>query len=462
MDPDSCCTPDDRGVAFDYSAPTTQDAIAHFEGLALAIRDEYARAGSQLADECERQAERADRLQAECDQIRADLDRVRGTLAAQVAEGIRYQEWRADYYEHRTALYEKSLGLLVLPILVRRGLLAALARLRGNRGRLQVPTEAPRPAVDEREEYGSIAPSDTEPAQASEIGQVREQDALTSLEPTKLLWESSAGTLVVPSDHALPRTLERYPEYSQNLPRLVRYTQSKYPALRVIDVGANVGDTARFIRGMADVPILCVEGSEVYNEYLRLNVSGFRDICVVETFVGDDSSDVFGLRSSAGTGRLEVAHSQQGVITRQLDDVLAANPEFASAKVLKTDTDGFELRVLKGADKWIRESSPIVFLEYDPLYLERYGDSGVDLVRTLANLGYKNALVYDAYGYLMFGVPLEGHRVFEGLDQYLRHKGGLPYVDLAVFHEDDTDIYLGFESEERQYYLENCQWSGVE
>ena len=58
-----------------------------------------------------------------------------------------------------------------------------------------------------------------------------------------------------------------YPQYSQNLPRLVGLVASKYPRPGLIDVGANIGDTVRFVRAVDDTPVLCIEGNEDYTPF---------------------------------------------------------------------------------------------------------------------------------------------------------------------------------------------------
>jgi FkbM family methyltransferase len=54
---------------------------------------------------------------------------------------------------------------------------------------------------------------------------------------------------------------------------------------------------------------------------------------------------------------------------------------------MKIDVEGFELHVLRGAEKSIRQNDPLVFLEVHPDYLVRYGTSVDELVAYLEKLG---------------------------------------------------------------------------
>ena len=84
-----------------------------------------------------------------------------------------------------------------------------------------------------------------------------------------------------------PSTIEMYPGSAQPGPtpdtyvwngvtngalgRLVTLAYGTYPDLAVIDVGANVGDTAAVIKAGADVPVFCIEGDPQIYPILQRN-----------------------------------------------------------------------------------------------------------------------------------------------------------------------------------------------
>lgn len=280
--------------------------------------------------------------------------------------------------------------------------------------------------------------------------------ATGSLPGVPAIWHSPVGDLVVSTDHPLPGTLAAHPHYSQNLARLVGLVAAKYPRPGLIDVGANIGDTARFVRALDDTPILCVEGNEDYVPFLRRNVTGMPDIEIEECFVGDaERDDGWSIVTQDGTGRLcddGLLSTRRRTTTRRLDDVLATRGRFSRAKVLKSDTDGFEAKVVRGARRYLSEARPIVFLEYDPRLLGEYGDDGLEMLLEFRRAGYDGALVYDAFGNLLVGLRLDDWGIVEQLHEYLGQSTPIPYFDVALFHADDGDLFSVCLDRERAFF----------
>ena len=280
--------------------------------------------------------------------------------------------------------------------------------------------------------------------------------ATGSLPGVPAIWHSGVGDLVVSTDHPLPHTLATHPLYSQNLPRLVSLVATKYPQPGLIDVGANIGDTALFVRAVTDTPVLCIEGNRDYIPFLRRNVAGVPDVQLEECFLGDDDRQhLWSVVSHNGTGRLSArssASSARHTPTRTLDDVLAVRSRLLHAKVLKSDTDGFEAKVVRGAHRYLSQARPMVFLEYDPQLLAEHGDDGLEMLVELRNMGYCAALVYDAYGILLLGLPLDEWMIVEQLHDYLRQPTPIPYFDVALFHMNDRDLFSVCLERERAFY----------
>jgi len=265
--------------------------------------------------------------------------------------------------------------------------------------------------------------------------------------------------MVVTFNHDLPNTLAVYPQYSQNLPRLAEYALAKYPDLTLIDVGANIGDTARFVRAQLDIPILCVEGSEEYLPYLRENTAGMSDVEIEASFLGE-ATPAAGLElvSHKGTARLSAeaaADASSQVSLRTLDEVLAAHVRFSNSKLLKSDTDGFDAKILRGATKLLETVRPLVFIEYDPIFLSEQGDDALEMLSDLRDLGYAHALVYDAYGYLVMGLSLDDWGVVSQLSEYVAPRIPIPYFDLALFHSEDADLFEQCLAREQAFFRES-------
>jgi len=87
--------------------------------------------------------------------------------------------------------------------------------------------------------------------------------------------------------HMLPRYMKN-PYYSTNLPRLGVFAKEKYNDLRMIDVGANMGDTVALVRSKSYFPIACIEGDGEFFEVLKTNMEHFKDVSIYSQIMGDE------------------------------------------------------------------------------------------------------------------------------------------------------------------------------
>src|SRR5262249_26864144 len=83
-----------------------------------------------------------------------------------------------------------------------------------------------------------------------------------------------------------------------------------------------------------------------------------------------------------------------------LADVIAEHPAFRDAGLLKIDTDGFDIAILRGAQVWLAAAQPVLFFEYDPHFWPPVTPDGGRLFGELAELGYGPLIAYDNFGWL--------------------------------------------------------------
>ena len=67
--------------------------------------------------------------------------------------------------------------------------------------------------------------------------------------------------LKFPFSHDYPLNKKIIPQYSENLGIIAKIVNQKYSNSPVVDVGANVGDSAAIISSYCYIPILCIEGN---------------------------------------------------------------------------------------------------------------------------------------------------------------------------------------------------------
>jgi FkbM family methyltransferase len=191
-----------------------------------------------------------------------------------------------------------------------------------------------------------------------------------------------------------------HPDYNQPLVSAVRAAaETRGRAVRLVDVGAAIGDTVLLIEEKlgADVlaGVVCVDGDSEFAGYLRSNLAHRGDVHVVETMLSRSDDHVRSLvRTHAGTAS---AQGEATVVARTLDDVLlglAFVPD-----LVKVDTDGFDGAILSGATRTLREHGPDVVFEWHPRLLGEAGNPLLESFEVLRSVGYVRFSMFDRYGH---------------------------------------------------------------
>jgi len=261
-------------------------------------------------------------------------------------------------------------------------------------------------------------------------------------------------TLLAPISHELPLTRKRLPYYSANLGRIAAHLQTKYPDLSVIDVGANIGDSAATIRGMAHVPILCIEGNARYFELLQKNVAHFGEVYPVQAYVGSATGQVRGrIQARKGTGSIVLdEQSSQTIPLKTLSAVLGAYPQFRQSKLLKTDTDGFDVSILYSELELLGRLKPVLFLEYSAPAFTSYEHESFTIFEALQQRGYKTLLVYEETGEYSLCAYLDNTTLLQDIHRFYSDRHDKRYSDLCVFHGNDEDLCQALRSAELDYF----------
>jgi FkbM family methyltransferase len=265
----------------------------------------------------------------------------------------------------------------------------------------------------------------------------------------------------LPQDHALDRYQAQWKRYDTSLGYIAREVFQKYPHSSSIDIGANVGDTAALIQKHQDVPVLCIEGNPEFLEYLDFNASIIGNVVNVRCFVGKDGAvvDLDNMSSQNGTASIVNAISSDTIVLEKpsetataqivssLSSILQKHSSFQNAKLLKTDTDGYDFTIIQQSIDVISKLRPVIHFEYDVCFTTAGCQEALDTVEMLFTNGYNKFIVYDNFGnYLMsFSSPtLEN---FVDLNSYLisnRIKSGTPavyYLDICAFTNEDSDLF---------------------
>ena len=236
--------------------------------------------------------------------------------------------------------------------------------------------------------------------------------------------------------------------YDTALARIASILKAKYPTLHAIDIGANVGDTAALIRESAEIPVLCIEGDPVLLPILTENAARLGPGVIINpSFVGPEGKAV-SLNSADELGwnacLVQAINPRGSVKLRSLGAILADHPEFCGAKLLKTDTEGFDFDIIRQSLEFIQRSKPVVFFEYNPHFRPDEPRAGLIAIQALIRVGYSDFIYYDNFGNFLLHSDASNTSIFSDLDGYLasnrRHGVAIYYFDICALHQEDADI----------------------
>ncbi len=248
--------------------------------------------------------------------------------------------------------------------------------------------------------------------------------------------------LVLPPDHDLPFYQRRDPTYDAYAVPLIAGLAAQAERMLVVDLGANVGDTAVACLGAApNVDVIAVEGSPEFVPYLVRNTEAYGGRCrVVSSFVGPVSGVTEGgFVMTGSTGRFAKGAEAGETVEDWVSpaDLLATADDYDEV-TWKSDIDGLDIHVLVQHWEVIDGRCDTLWFEFDPP--ETLGDKGdVDRLIDLLAASGREIAVYDNLGRRM--VSLEpGSAVGTGLRSVAawlheqRHGHlAIPYLDVWAF-----------------------------
>ena len=249
--------------------------------------------------------------------------------------------------------------------------------------------------------------------------------------------------LVLAPEHDLPFYQRRDPTYDAYAEHLIADLAADAERMLVIDVGANVGDTAVTCLGAApNIDVIAVEGLPAFVSYLRRNTAAYGQRCrVVDAFLGPIAgiTDRGFITTGSSTGRF-ASTGQEGASVESFvspEELLATADQYDQV-TWKSDIDGLDIHVL--VEHWdvIDKRAHTLWFEFDPASTLGDKDDVGRLTGLLAASG-RRVVAYDNLGRRL--VTLEpGDPVGSGLDSlvgWLREQReghvAVPYLDLWAF-----------------------------
>ena len=246
--------------------------------------------------------------------------------------------------------------------------------------------------------------------------------------------------LAMPWSHRLPDYARLFPTYGQNLVDLAVGLGEIDKPLGVVDVGANIGDSAMQILAKVDARVLCVEADPEYLPYLERNV-GSDNRCVIEfgLLVTDiaEASDLGAVRAG-GTTRFVQGGAGGAAGALAVAELPVRHPELPPIRLVKSDTDGYDTTLIPPLARAYAKSCPVLFFEYDHDLTRKAGEPDPAAVwAELRIAGYSYVGIWDNFGNPIQVLPIDEVPARAAvLDKPVADRG-YHYWDVAVVHADD-------------------------
>ncbi|HEY2030290.1 MAG TPA: FkbM family methyltransferase [Myxococcales bacterium] len=292
------------------------------------------------------------------------------------------------------------------------------------------------------ERHGLVPAAVRWPLRAARRAVVRTGDPLVR-------YRHAGFDLWLPLSHQLPYYRLWFPEYDLALGRLARAVAARHPEGSVVDIGANVGDSAAVIRSGCDLPLLCIEGDPRFFALLQRNAPALgADVRLVQALVGDGAESAqVSLSSSFGTARLV----KGGEVRLESLQTILEREKLPTPGLVKIDTDGYDCRIVTANLTLLRRHKPVLFFEYDPAFYPHDFDA-LGFFRGLAAAEYDRLLVYENTGDFLLSLRLSDEAALRDLHEHYRGRKSLRYADLCLFSGADADLAASFHESELAHY----------
>ncbi|HEX4162152.1 MAG TPA: hypothetical protein VHZ05_06630 [Acidimicrobiales bacterium] len=260
--------------------------------------------------------------------------------------------------------------------------------------------------------------------------------------------------LYLPWSHRLPDYARSRPEYGQNLVNLASALEKRLDgaasSIAVLDVGANVGDSAaQIVAATSSATVLCVEADPHWIPYLHMNVDTSPRVAVEEALLTPNDDSWSGGASpvrKGGTTHFVASETDGSMPKLSVHNLRLRHPDFDALRLVKSDTDGFDTTLIPAIAREWADAGPVLFFEFDPILTKEVAGVDANAVwDALADLGYARVAVWDNGGGVMGQLEVrEAADKARSLEPRPVHLG-YHFWDVAVCRGDDEAALSAFD-----------------
>ena len=226
-------------------------------------------------------------------------------------------------------------------------------------------------------------------------------DALNSVSTHETIY--LGHTFLYPSDSLIGFAfIDRGKEWDAVLRPIVSVLLSQEePA--ICEVGSNIGASLLQILAMKPrARVLACEPSERFRPFLERNLelAGFKHVEILPTLLGSQAGSMWLYNNASSASVVSADYDGHEPRGKQLTEMTTLDEVFRNrdpVDFIKTDTDGFDLEVLRGAEQTLRCDQPVLHFEFDVDLLS----SPLDDLRWLQGLGYRRLICLEPEGALI-------------------------------------------------------------
>jgi FkbM family methyltransferase len=242
------------------------------------------------------------------------------------------------------------------------------------------------------------------------------------------------------------------PFYDSVLPRLARVVCVARGGLVMLDIGANIGAATYLVSRETSGRFLCVEPNPRFKASLTRNLAQIPHSRARFVALTDETRRGT-VKHNYADGNSNIEASTQGgewldFIT--LDALLDEEAGYRAPNLVKIDTEGFELRILRGATGLLAAHRPVLFFEFFPAFIRREGGDPDALFVLLRQHGYDRFIFYDGAGNLLTSADGGQNEQLQSLRLYcdVRHS----FFDVAAFPSAEAALSRSFQASERDFF----------
>jgi len=271
--------------------------------------------------------------------------------------------------------------------------------------------------------------------------------------------------LFLPWAHPLPDFAGSRPWYGQNLIALAKalhVADDGAEPMAVLDVGANIGDSAAQIIAATGAQVLCVEGDRYWVDFLRRNLEADARATIEEVLLvpdGTASGTASPVRHGGTTRFAEGGVGEDAMPTMTVGALRDAHPEFARLRLVKSDTDGYDPALVPAVAEAWADASPVLFFEFDPILAKAAGNRDPNaLWGALEDLGYEHLALWDNTGDPLGRLSIaEAPKAAASLEPRPVHLG-YDFWDVAACRADDGAAVAALETLVPEPYAVEGTW----